>query len=276
MELDIMIRTDKEQSSGERVYSKMSQKKISEIISRVESGKLNLAEALSELNLYDSSANFANLDYSRKERCGFPEFIFGEGKSTDQLKIISKDISDKKQPLLITRIPADSAELLLADFPEGEYDKIGNTFLLLPDNFTADKGNTLIITAGTTDLPAAMEAKATLTACGCGAKLTADSGVAGLHRIISNIPLLRQADVIIVVAGMEGALPSVVGGLVSSPVIALPTSVGYGTALGGLTAMFSMLNSCANGITVMNIDNGFGAGCAAARIINSKYEFRSL
>jgi len=248
----------------------MDRKKISEIIIRVESGDLDLAGALSELNLSVSNANFANLDHSRKERCGFPEFIFGEGKTLEQLKSIAEEIEKKNQPVLITRISEKSAKSLLLDFHNAVYDDIGKTFLLLPDNFKADKGNAIIITAGTTDLPVAMEAKATLVACGCRVECTADSGVAGIHRVIDNIPLLKQADVIIVVAGMEGALPSVVGGLVGCPVIALPTSVGYGTSLGGLTAMFSMLNSCASGVTVMNIDNGFGAGCAAARVINSK------
>ena len=247
-----------------------SNNKISDLISRVESGEIDLATAFAEVNLYSSDANFANLDHTRKERCGFPEFVFGEGKTTEQLQAISSEIASKSEPVLITRISANSAESLLKLYPEAQYDKLSNTFLILPENFNAKKGNALIITAGTTDLPAALEAKYTLTACGCKVELAADSGVAGLHRVISNVPLLQKADVIIVVAGMEGALPSVVGGLVSCPVIALPTSVGYGTSLGGLTAMFSMLNSCASGVTVMNIDNGFGAGCAAARVINSK------
>jgi NCAIR mutase (PurE)-related protein len=245
--------------------------KISEVISRVESGEIDLTKALSELNLYNSEENFANIDHSREERCGFPEFIFGEGKTLDQLREISKAIFANGNPVLITRISAKSAESLLEDFPNAIYDKTGSTFLILPEGFKAEKGKALIVTAGTTDLPTALEAKYTLTACGCGVELAADSGVAGIHRVISHLPTLKEADVIIVVAGMEGALPSVVGGLVSCPVIALPTSVGYGTSLGGLTAMFSMMNSCASGVTVMNIDNGFGAGCAAARIINSKY-----
>ncbi len=244
-------------------------KQISKLISRVESGEIDLPTAFAEINLYSSDANFANLDHTRKERCGFPEFVFGEGKTKEHLQAISLDIISRDEPLLITRISANSAEYLLQIYPDAEYDKLSNTFMMLPENFEAKKGKALIITAGTTDLPVALEAKHTLTACGCQAELAADSGVAGLHRVISNIPLLQNADVIIVVAGMEGALPSVVGGLVSCPVIALPTSVGYGTSLGGLTAMFSMLNSCASGVTVMNIDNGFGAGCAAARVINS-------
>ena len=243
---------------------------ISKMIARIESGEIELATAFAELNLYSSDANFANLDHSRQERCGFPEFIFGEGKTAEQLASIAREISESSKPLLITRITANSAESLLDRFPNAQYDKLSNTFLILPDDFKSKKGRALIITAGTTDLPAALEAKYTLVACGCNVELAADSGVAGLHRLMSNIPLLQNADVIIVVAGMEGALPSVVGGLVSCPVIALPTSVGYGTSLGGLTAMFSMLNSCASGVTVMNIDNGFGAGCAAARVINSK------
>ena len=245
---------------------------ISKVIARIESGEIDIPTALAELNLYSSDANFANLDHSREERCGFPEFIFGEGKTAEQLSAISREISDTGKPLLITRITANSAESLLQLFPDAHYDKLSNTFLILPDGFKNEKGRALIITAGTTDLPAALEAKHTLVACGCNVELAADSGVAGLHRLMGNLPLLQNADVIIVVAGMEGALPSVVGGLVSCPVIALPTSVGYGTSLGGLTAMFSMLNSCASGVTVMNIDNGFGAGCAAARVINSKFD----
>ena len=243
---------------------------ISDIVSAIESGAIPPEEAMEMLNLRISQNSFAEIDHNRSSRCGFPEFIFGEGKTVEQLKRIVAEIAETEKPVLITRISENFAESLLDVFPDALYDTTASIFLSMPDGFKADKGNALIITAGTTDLPAAMEAEYTLKACGCRAELIADAGVAGIHRVLSKVSRFKKADVIIVVAGMEGALPSVVGGLVSCPVIALPTSVGYGTALGGMTAMFSMLNSCANGVTVMNIDNGFGAGCAAARIINSK------
>ena len=242
---------------------------ISAVSESAAKGDITLKELLDAMPALSRNCDFANLDHFRRERCGFPEFVFGEGKTPEQLLSISGEIADSKQPLLITRLPEQHAEKLLEKFPDAEFDRLAKTLLLLPEGFTHDKGKVLIITAGTTDLPVALEAKHTLTACGCGVEMAVDSGVAGLHRVISNLPLLKGADVIIVAAGMEGALPSVVGGLVSCPVIALPTSVGYGTALGGMTALFSMLNSCANGITVTNIDNGFGAGCAAARIIRT-------
>ena len=241
---------------------------ISKIIAKIESGELDIRSALSGLNL-KSSHNEVNLDHDRDARCGFPEFVYGEGKTLDQLKHITKNISNHNKTVLITRIPAEFANELLSEYPNAIYDKTANIFFLKKDGDENLKGNAVIVTAGTTDLPVALEAKYTIEACGCGVELLPDSGVAGIHRLLNHTAILKQADAVIVVAGMEGALPSVVGGLVSAPVIAVPTSVGYGTALGGVTAMFAMLNSCANGVTVMNIDNGFGAGCAVARIINS-------
>lgn len=242
---------------------------LSEIIAKIESGEMDIISALSRLGLKHSDKEI-NLDYSRDNRCGFPEFIFGERKTLEQLQNITRNMSDAGKPVLITRISADFAEILLQSYPSAVCDKAAGIFLLKPAEEVTYKGMTVIITAGTTDLPVALEAKYTLEACSCGTEVVADSGVAGIHRLLTQLPSLKSADVIIVVAGMEGALPSVVGGLVSCPVIAVPTSVGYGTAIGGLTAMFAMMNSCANGVVVTNIDNGFGAGCAAARIINSK------
>jgi NCAIR mutase (PurE)-related protein len=215
-------------------------------------------------------------DESRLERCGFPEFIFGAGKTPEQVVEMASRIADAGQALLATRLDADSADALEKTFPEGERDDAAKTFLLLPDGFEPDKGRVAIVTAGTTDLPVALEAKHTLAACGCRAEMVVDAGVAGIHRVLSETENLRSADAVIVVAGMEGALPSVVAGLVPCPVVAVPTSVGYGAALGGLTAMFAMLNSCANGVTVVNIDNGFGAACAAARIVLSKSEKETI
>ncbi|NOY75634.1 MAG: nickel pincer cofactor biosynthesis protein LarB [Kiritimatiellaeota bacterium] len=242
---------------------------INEIISGLRNGATTPEKAADILSELKRTASFADLDHGRAVRCGFPEFIYGEGKTSEQTLAISAEIASSGKPLLATRLSAESAKPLLEKFPSGDYDEISRTFLMMPENSDDPKGEVVIATAGTTDLPVAREAERTLTACGCGAKLIPDAGVAGIHRLFKSLPALESADAVIVVAGMEGALPSVVGGLIPCPVIAVPTSVGYGASLGGLTAMFSMLNSCANGITVVNIDNGFGAGCAAARIVNA-------
>lgn len=246
--------------------------KFLEIAGRVATGKIELITALAEIGC-DSSIGelgFAKIDHSREQRCGFPEFIYGEGKTTDQVIAISKSILGNGNPVLATRISEETGKLLEKEFSgRGEYDETANTFIIRDNIITKENGKILVLTAGTTDLPAAMEAKYTVEVCGYEVELLADSGVAGIHRLLSNASKLKDADVIIVAAGMEGALPSIVGGMVSCPVIAIPTSVGYGASLGGLTAMFAMLNSCASGITVVNIDNGFGAACAAVRILNS-------
>ena len=212
-----------------------------------------------------------DLDIEREERCGFPEFVYGEGKTFQELILIFDKLLKVKQNVLATRINLKLGNKLLEKYPQAEFDEISKVFFIQATEPNSLVGNVIIITAGTTDSAVANEALYTLKACSCNASVIYDSGVAGIHRLIKNAPKLNDADVVIVVAGMEGALPSVVGGLVGIPVIAVPTSVGYGTAFNGVTALLSMLNSCANGITVCNIDNGFGAACAAARIVNSKY-----
>ncbi len=249
----------------------MDEIKIKNILQEVASGKVNLDNALGQINDLKGFAelNCAKIDTTRKERCGFPEFIYGEGKTLEQLTEIIKYIKNKKENVLATRIPLEIGNQLTEIFKTGEYDSLGKTFSII-DKEQLKKSNILIATAGTTDLSVALEAEKTIHACGYNVKMLADTGVAGIHRLLSHSADLEKASVIITVAGMEGALPSVIGGLVSCPVIAVPSSVGYGASLGGLTAMFSMLNSCASGITVVNIDNGFGAGCAAVRILHSK------
>lgn len=246
-----------------------SSSKISRLIAGIEKGEIDPVSALCEIGARrNPDMDFAHIDHSRKSRCGFPEFIFGKGKTFRQLTAIIRELHKRKQAVLVTRLASETGKKLSKKFSNAEYDKTAGTLIIR--NNVPPKGLVLIITAGTTDMPVALEAKYTLEACGCVAELITDSGVAGIHRLLSELPSMRKADVIIAVAGMEGALPSVTAGLVSCPVIAVPTSVGYGTSLGGLTAMFAMLNSCANGVTVVNIDNGFGAACAAARIINMK------
>ena len=246
----------------------IDKKTLDLIISELKSGAAEPKNVIAKLESLRKTAEFADLDLARFDRCGFPEFVYGEGKTVEQLLAIFAELAVTGSAILATRLASESAEPLLAKFPDGDYDPVSRTFLMLAQDYPSPKGRVAIATAGTTDLPVAREAERTLIACGCGVETIPDAGVAGIHRLFKSLPALESADAVIVVAGMEGALPSVVGGLVACPVIAVPTSVGYGASLGGLTAMFSMLNSCANGVTVVNIDNGFGAGCAAARIVS--------
>jgi len=238
------------------------------LLQQVAAGELDAADALQRLSRPDAEAlPFATIDHHRALRQGFPEVIFAEGKTAEQVLAIAERISEHGEGFLATRIPASMHEALAARFPAVHIDAVARTAHLPPDSPPpAGKGTILIITAGTSDLPVAEEAA--VTACALGnrvARLT-DVGVAGIHRVLSRHETLAEARVIIVVAGMEGALPSVVGGLVAVPVIAVPTSVGYGASFGGVAALLGMLNSCASGVTVVNIDNGFGAAYAASRI----------
>jgi pyridinium-3,5-biscarboxylic acid mononucleotide synthase len=210
----------------------------------------------------------AQVDHHRALRLGFPEVIFGQGKSTDQVLTIATRLADRGDGFLATRVATDTAERLSAAIPGAEWNQLARTVHLpgAAPGARAVSGPVLIVAAGTSDLPVAEEAAVTAAALDGVAERLNDVGVAGLHRIQNASPVLSRAAVVIVVAGMEGALPSVVGGLVSAPVIAVPTSVGYGAAFGGLAALLGMLNSCASGVTVVNIDNGFGAAFAASRI----------
>lgn len=213
---------------------------------------------------------FAQLDLARQARCGFPEVIYGEGKTVEHLVNIVQTMSAADQGCLVTRVNEAQAEALRQSFPHGEQDRTGRTFWLSSSQMEKHAGKVAIITAGTADLPVAREAVATVEAMGLTADLIIDIGVAGLHRLLAQLERIRQADVVIVVAGMEGALPSVVGGLVSVPVIAVPTSVGYGSNFQGLTALLGMLNSCAANVVVVNIDAGFKAGYVAGVMLRSK------
>jgi NCAIR mutase (PurE)-related protein len=211
---------------------------------------------------------FATVDHHRALRQGHPEVVFGAGKTPDQIAAIAERIHARGDAVLVTRVSAEAADRLRAVLPGVEVNELGRTAYLAPAEPVERRarGSVLIVTAGTSDLPVAEEAAATLVAFGNPVERLTDVGVAGIHRILAASDSLRGAAVIIVVAGMEGALPSVVGGLVRTPVIAVPTSVGYGAALGGIAALLGMLNSCASGVTVVNIDNGFGAAAAASRI----------
>ena len=217
--------------------------------------------------------NSAEIDFSREKRCGFCEVIFGEGKSAEQIKEIAQEmLKNHQKVILATRVQQEKAIFLLKFFPDATYDDLAKTFLIGENNNFKNENEVIILTAGTSDLHVAKEAQNTLLAFGIKSDLINDVGVAGIHRIIEKIDILQNAKVIIVVAGMEGALPSVVGGLVNSIIIGVPTSIGYGASLNGFTPLLTMLSSCTSGITVTNIDNGFGAACAAKRVINNLHK----
>jgi len=213
---------------------------------------------------------FATIDHHRAVRHGFPEVILAAGKTTEQGVEIADRIAVRGDGFLVTRANDEVRDAIARRIPAVELNELGRTAYLRPDKEVPQgTGTVLVVTAGTSDLPVAEEAAVTLRALGnCVERLT-DVGVAGIHRLLSRGDVLTRASVVIVVAGMEGALPSVVGGIVRVPVIAVPTSVGYGASFGGIAALLGMLNSCAAGVTVVNIDNGFGAAYAASRITHS-------
>jgi pyridinium-3,5-biscarboxylic acid mononucleotide synthase len=208
------------------------------------------------------------LDLDRPRRCGFPEVIFAEGKTIAALEKLFAALLEHGADVLATRVTAEQAAELSPTFPAGRYNAVGRTFRVERESRKQEggRGKVVVVTAGTSDLPVAEEARETAIWTGADVTLIQDVGVAGLHRLTANLPLLEGADAVVVIAGMEGALPSVVGGHVACPVIAVPTSVGYGASFGGIAALLTMLNSCAAGVSVVNIDNGFSAGCIAAMI----------
>lgn len=248
----------------------MDRERLKTLLEQVKKGEMGVedcVELLSHLPYEDIGC--AKVDYHRSLRKGLPEVVYGEGKTEEELLEIVKSLYDKGENVLITRLSKDKATKIIGVFPEGKYYQRSKIFMLLryqPEK--KGKGKVLVISAGTSDLPVAEEAMLTLSFLGHEAELIQDVGVAGIHRLFAHLKRIREARVLIVVAGMEGALPSVVAGLVSVPVIAVPTSVGYGASFGGLSALLTMLNSCAQGVAVVNIDNGFGAGCLAAIINN--------
>ncbi|MFZ5894199.1 MAG: nickel pincer cofactor biosynthesis protein LarB [Myxococcota bacterium] len=224
-------------------------------------------QALEQLPFAD--LGYAKVDHHRALRQGFPEVIFGAGKQPQQIVGIAQRMLDAGENVLVTRVNADVAVDVCQTLPALEHNALARTLSCLhkpPARYASEP--VAVVTAGTSDVPVAEEALETLRLCGVPATRVFDVGVAGIHRLLGRLEALRRAPAVIVIAGMEGALPSVVGGLLAAPVIAVPTSVGYGTALAGFTALFGMLTSCASGVTVVNIDNGFGAALAAARLLS--------
>ncbi len=245
----------------------MNPEVLRELLESVRGGGVSVEEALERLKLLPyEDMGFAAVDHHRALRCGFPEVIFCEGKTADQIERIAGAIMAKGVSLLATRIAAENARALTKKFPGAVHNAAARTVYHPGENAPERVGSVLVISAGTSDLPVAEEAAVTAEATGSATERIYDVGVAGIHRILDHTSKLRGARAIVVAAGMEGALASVVGGLVGVPVIAVPTSVGYGASFGGLAPLLGMLNSCAAGVVVVNIDNGFGAGYAASLI----------
>jgi NCAIR mutase (PurE)-related protein len=237
-------------------------------LEEVSRGGLSPGDAIDRLrSLPFEDLGFAKVDHHRALRTGFPEVIFGAGKTAEQIIEIARSLQNNSHNVLITRLPADAAQQVRAAFPQLTYFPHGRVATLIHTQpAIVGRGEVLVVAAGTADLPVAEEASVTAELMGNRVRRLTDVGVAGIHRLLAHCDVLRAAQVLVVVAGMEGALPSVVAGLVDRPVIAVPTSVGYGASFGGLAALLAMLNSCAAGVTVVNIDNGFGAAVAATLI----------
>lgn len=254
---------------------------IERLLNQVISGERTVAEASEAIQAAATSSwregigiddlGFAQLDTDREKRIGFPEVIFGEGKTAEQVTAIFQRLMQHADRVLATRISLEKAEHLLSQVPDAVYHQTARAITWFKKPILKTKnGYVAVVCAGTSDLPVAEEAAVTLECMGIHVERISDVGVAGIHRLFRRLDVIRGARAIVVAAGMEGALASVIGGLVSVPIIAVPTSVGYGASFNGMAALLAMLNSCAPGVTVVNIDNGFGAGYAAGVIMHNQ------
>lgn len=245
----------------------MTEETLRQLLDSVRDGGLSIDDAVARLRRMPyEDIGFAKIDHHRAIRCGFAEVIYSEGKTTEQLTAIFDRCVQSGANVLATRASRDQYEAVAARHPTAKFESAARVITFRGNEKRASIGTIAVVAAGTSDLPVAEEARVTAEMMDQETATYYDVGVAGLHRLLAQIEALQSANVIIVVAGMEGALPSVVGGLVDCPVIAVPTSIGYGASFGGIAALLGMLNSCAAGVTVVNIDNGFGAGYAAALI----------
>jgi NCAIR mutase (PurE)-related protein len=246
-------------------------KQLERLLGAVQRGECSIEDALVRLRgLPFEDLGFAKVDHHRALRNGFPEVVLGEGKTIEQVIAIAERLLASGAAVLVTRLGVEAGARLVETLPGFEYDPTARLALARQGGAPQLEGTVLVVSAGTADVPVAEEAALSCEAMGCAVERLYDVGVAGIHRLLERRERLWEAEVLIVVAGMEGALPSVVGGLVDRPVVAVPTSVGYGTSLGGLAALLGMLNTCAAGVVVVNIDNGFGAAAAAARMVRVK------
>jgi pyridinium-3,5-biscarboxylic acid mononucleotide synthase len=245
----------------------MHEEQLRKLFEDVRAGAVDIDAALNRVrHLPFEDLGFAKVDHHRALRHGMPEVIFGKGKTPGHVVAIAEKLLEQAPNVLITRADEPTAELVIRSLPGAEYFPLSRAIRFWRDKTVRGKGKMAVVCAGTSDMPVAEEAQVTAEAMGNEVDTINDIGVAGIHRLMSNRARLTEARVIVVCAGMEGALPSAVGGLVSCPVIAVPTSVGYGASFNGLAALLGMLNSCASNVTVVNIDNGFGAGYVASLI----------
>jgi len=245
----------------------MNQDDLSKLLAGVKTGTVEINDALEQLkNFTVKDLGYATIDNHRELRTGYPEVIYGQGKTPEQVAGIVQYMLTRHNNILATRVTPDMVESVRKVCPEAEYNHTARTIAIRMKEIPLPPTYIAVITAGTSDLPVAEEAAVTAEIFGNRVERIVDVGVAGIHRLYNRLDVIRQARVNIVVAGMEGALPSIVGGLVDKPVIAVPTSVGYGANFGGLSALLGMLTSCASGTSVVNIDNGFGAGFLASMI----------
>ncbi len=262
-------------SGDARLALRMDPARLRELLDRVQRGERSVEEALADLkDLPYADLGYAAVDHHRAVRQGAPEVILGHGKTAAQIVGIARELGRTGQNVLVTRLDPDKARAVAAALPELKYVELARTATIervaVPPLGTRPVA---LVSAGTGDLPVAEECAETLRMLGVAVERVYDVGVAGIHRLLHKREVFERASVVIVVAGMEGALPSVVGGIVAGPVIAVPTSIGYGVSFGGLTAMAGMLSSCASGVVVCNIDNGFGAAYAAARILRTRERY---
>ncbi|MDP1709858.1 MAG: nickel pincer cofactor biosynthesis protein LarB [Candidatus Komeilibacteria bacterium] len=238
-----------------------------DILQKIQAGKLSADQAAGLIGeMYERDLGFARIDLDRYKRCGLPEVIYCPGKTGQQIAKIMAAMLKARQNILATRATAEQFKIIKKTHRKASYNKLARTIMLIRKKTPETEGRIGIVCAGTSDIPVAEEAAVTAEFMGARVERIYDAGVAGLHRIFKHLPSLKESKAIVVVAGMEGALPSVIGGLIDRPIIAVPTSVGYGTNLKGFSALLAMLNSFVPGITVVNIDNGFSAGVAAAMI----------
>jgi NCAIR mutase (PurE)-related protein len=241
------------------------------LLKQIEAGKLSAARAAKLIDeMYERDLGFARVDLDRPKRCGLPEVIYCPGKTGQQIVKIMTAMLKAGQNILATRATVDQYKIIKKTHRKASYNNLARTITLITRRPPGNEGQIGIVCAGTSDIPVAEEAAVTAEFMGVGVTRIYDAGVAGLHRILKHLPTLRKCRALVVAAGMEGALPSVVGGLIDRPIIAVPTSIGYGTNLKGFAPLLAMLNSCVPGITVVNIDNGFSAGVAAAMIARTE------
>lgn len=245
----------------------MNQSSLKAILDAYKHGRLEMQQALEVLkDLPFQDLGFAKIDHHRCLRNGFPEMIYGEGKTPDQIQEIIQVLLEKKSNILVTRLSPEKYQAMVPCWDGSAYHPMARVLTIYSHELPKTRGMILVTAAGTSDIGVAEEAALTAEMLGNTVERLYDVGVAGIHRLLAHRDLLEKANIIIAAAGMEGALPSIIGGLVDKPVLAVPTSIGYGASFNGLSALLAMLNSCASGIAVFNIDNGFGAGCFASRL----------